>query len=832
MLAELGSSESATAEGPSISSPPDGAASWEPRFEPGDQIGSYRIERLLGHGGTGEVYVAEHINGRRVALKVLHRRLRRRDDRARFLVEAQLTASVVHPNVVYVFEATEIAEIPAIVMEWLPGGTLKDRVKANGALAAHDAVDAIMQVIDGLAAASTAGILHRDIKPSNCFVDADGTIKIGDFGLSIASTADTQTGPHGPERFQGTPGFTSPEQMRGERVDVRSDVYAVGATLYYLLTGQTPRHDTADLKDAPAFAPRESGSLRRGGGAVPRGLDEVLARCLREVPDKRYGSYDELRHALEPFRSRQTTPAPLSVRLAAGLVDLLVPFAVAPVLMAYLVGSRAVATPAVAVVCAVLLPALAYWSVSEAAFGRTLGKRVFGLSVETVDGRRPPLRHLIGRRAIVFLPALWTAVWAASLHSRVSPATAWLMGVVLFVGGTVAIFAPARRRNGFSGLHDLLTRVRVVVTHLDAHRTEPLTGKSVQAPAKPASGTRLGPYEIAGALGDTDTGQLFLGRDPLLCRSVWIHVVPPGTPALSETRRTSSSPGRLRWLNGQRTPFAAWDAYEACDGRPLALIQAPQPWARVRTWLRDLAITLTSEVASPRRDIGHVWIANNGRIKLLDFRAAGLPSTRTDEESSRLSTQALLSHVATHTLGDPAPPLPVPARTLLNHLARERFSSLVPVIEMLDRLTQSPDRVTGARRNLVVTASVTSAVAGALLLRSIAAHLPWPVPGLTSAICVAAALACALVFRSGVWLHAFGIAVVTADGREASRTRAAFRALAGWIWLPCWTLAESFGWYAVEPLVLVLTIFGFAWLTSAPERGPQDWIAGTFLVPR
>ena len=156
------------------------------RLAPGQRVGQYRIERLLGRGGMGEVYEAEHLeHGRRIALKVLSPGLSEAIDRAQFLREGQLAAAVNHPHLVYIYGSEDIAGMPAIAMELLPGGTLKERVEKEGPLAPIEAVDAMLQVVSGLEAAHDAGVLHRDIKPSNCFVDADGTVKVGDFGLAI-----------------------------------------------------------------------------------------------------------------------------------------------------------------------------------------------------------------------------------------------------------------------------------------------------------------------------------------------------------------------------------------------------------------------------------------------------------------------------------------------------------------------------------------------------------------------------------------------------------------------------------------------------------------------
>ena len=161
-----------------------------PALEPGTEWGPYRIGRLLGRGGMGEVYEVDHLaSGRRVALKVLRNRLQSQDERARFLREGQLAASVSHPHTVYIFGSEEIGGTPVISMELLSGGTLKDRVTAGGPMGAGEAVAAVMDLIGGLDAAAAAGILHRDIKPSNCFIDQDGAVKVGDFGLSISTLA-------------------------------------------------------------------------------------------------------------------------------------------------------------------------------------------------------------------------------------------------------------------------------------------------------------------------------------------------------------------------------------------------------------------------------------------------------------------------------------------------------------------------------------------------------------------------------------------------------------------------------------------------------------------
>ena len=180
-------------------------------------LGGYRILRALGKGGMGAVYEAEEIeSGRRVALKVLSQALDSPEARRRFLREGRMAASVNHPNTVYVFGTDEIDGQPVIAMELVGGGTLQERVKEGQPMAVAGAVDAILQVIAGLEAAAAMGVLHRDIKPSNCFVETDGTIKVGDFGLSRSTAARQETKLTLTGSFLGTPAFSSPEQLRGD----------------------------------------------------------------------------------------------------------------------------------------------------------------------------------------------------------------------------------------------------------------------------------------------------------------------------------------------------------------------------------------------------------------------------------------------------------------------------------------------------------------------------------------------------------------------------------------------------------------------------------------
>src|SRR5262245_14294835 len=377
-----------------------------PQLVDGQSWGPYRIGRLLGRGGMGEVHEAEHVeSGRRIALKVLRSRLQDADERARFLREGQLAASISHPHTVYIFGSEEIAGVPVISMELLPGGTLKDRVAAEGPLPPSVAVSAVLDIIGGLDAAQAAGILHRDIKPSNCFVDHDGSVKVGDFGLSISTLArdvreQLATG------FEGTPQFAAPEQLRGEPLDVRADIYAVGATLYYLLTGQPPleARDLRELVDRVNHeAPKSPRALRP---EIPSGLATIILRCLAKSPAQRPASYPALAELLRPFSAIGEMPAPLRLRILACAVDMIIvtlPFSMADAVNGTVViNGQNLAPPASP--WRWLLYAL-YFFVLEARWGASLGKQLFGLRLSS-PGSAGWVKRVAQRTIVFHLPWL------------------------------------------------------------------------------------------------------------------------------------------------------------------------------------------------------------------------------------------------------------------------------------------------------------------------------------------------------------------------------------------------------------------------------------------
>src|SRR5207244_4702226 len=200
--------------------------------------GRYRIVRKLGTGGMANVYLAEdEVLGRRVAIKILNDR-HAGDDQfvERFRSEAKNAASLSHPNIVSIYDRGEAEGTYYIAMEYLDGRSLKELMVARGPAPIHLAVDYARQILAAIRFAHRHGIVHRDIKPHNVMADADGRLKVTDFGIARAGASQmTEAG-----SIIGTAQYLSPEQARGSAVDQRSDLYSVGVVLYEMLTGEVP----------------------------------------------------------------------------------------------------------------------------------------------------------------------------------------------------------------------------------------------------------------------------------------------------------------------------------------------------------------------------------------------------------------------------------------------------------------------------------------------------------------------------------------------------------------------------------------------------------------
>ncbi|QAY61602.1 Stk1 family PASTA domain-containing Ser/Thr kinase [Microbacterium protaetiae] len=264
--------------------------------------GRYRVRARIARGGMATVYVATDLRlERRVALKVMHSHLS--DDavfQSRFIQEARAAARLADPHVVNVFDQGQEGEMAYLVMEYLPGITLRELLREQKRLTVAQTVTIMDAVLSGLSAAHRAGIVHRDVKPENVLLAEDGRIKIGDFGLARATTANTGSG----QMLLGTIAYLAPELVTRGTADARSDIYALGIMLYEMLTGEQPYKGEQPMQIAFQHAtesvPRPS--VRNPG--VPEPLDELVLWATEKSPDERPVDADEMLRRLREIEQQ------------------------------------------------------------------------------------------------------------------------------------------------------------------------------------------------------------------------------------------------------------------------------------------------------------------------------------------------------------------------------------------------------------------------------------------------------------------------------------------------------------------------------------------------
>ncbi|HWZ89892.1 MAG TPA: serine/threonine-protein kinase [Polyangiaceae bacterium] len=270
---------------------------------------SYVVERLLGEGGMGRVYLARHtrIRQKRVAVKVLHPEFfGNAQVLARFQREAETAAAISHPNVVAVLDIDRTPHgLPYLVCEYLEGIDLADQLNRGGKLSVTTAVHVARQLCKGLAAAHASGVIHRDMKPHNIFLVGDFApglperpyVKVLDFGLSrFADGSENQLTKTGD--IMGTPSYMSPEQARGQRVDHRTDIYGVGVILYTALTGKAPFNEETPHATIFAVLRGEPARPRSLEPTIPAQLELVIERAMARDPAERYPDMAAFEQAL------------------------------------------------------------------------------------------------------------------------------------------------------------------------------------------------------------------------------------------------------------------------------------------------------------------------------------------------------------------------------------------------------------------------------------------------------------------------------------------------------------------------------------------------------
>ncbi len=650
-------------------------------------VGGYRIGRELGSGGMGAVYEAEEVaTGRHVALKLIKPEYAGSADAVeRFRQEGRIASRLVHPRCVFVLAVDEEAGRPYIVMELMPGATLKELVGEHGALPPAQAIALILDVIDGLQAAHRLEVIHRDVKPSNCFLEADGRVKVGDFGLAKSLVQDghlTKTG-----AFVGTPHFASPEQIRTEPIDVRTNVYSVAATLYYLLTGKPPffgSNTAATLARIVTDPPPPLRSLRP---ELSPALERVVLRGLERDRDRRYPDLEAFRQALLGL-----VPEPLSVggmirRVAAYVTDiflfgLIIGYGVQLAFGALLPGTSATA-PSILQVSVSLLLLAAYFLVTERALGASLGKLLLGLRTCSANSVDSPTWTAAALRSLLFVGFAFPAAFLLPLLD--APSLRELGGNVCLIVGTGLIASTMRPQNGYRGLHEILSGTRVVqpvrpresvpasggwlLSFLHGRRQTPMqTGPLPQ---------RIGGFAIRGALKWTAADKVLLGEDASLGRRVFLWLRPASAPALDQARRDVGRRTRLRWLGSGTQGDLQWDAILAPLGSPLPEFvhgEGTLAWREARRLLEDLADELAAAIADGTLPgaltVAQVWVQQDGRAQLVDLP---LTTAAPDEDNGGDAQQRalrLLARVVALALDGSA--RPAAARAACERLRNER----------------------------------------------------------------------------------------------------------------------------------------------------------------
>jgi tetratricopeptide (TPR) repeat protein len=319
---------------------------------PDRQLGPYQITSRIGAGGMGEVYRARDSRlGRDVAVKVLPSSLAQDPGRLRrFEQEARAAAALNHPNIVVLYDIGTQEGIPYLVQELLVGESLQQLLARGAGLPARKAVQYAVQIAEGLDAAHRKGIVHRDLKPSNVFVTGEGHVKILDFGLaklvdpplsresiSEKPTADMSTGEG---VVLGTVGYMAPEQVRGQAVDHRADIFALGCVLYEMLSGQRAFVGDSAADVLSAILSKDPAPLSLATGEISPALDGIVRRCLEKRAEERFSSAHDVALALALTSGPVSQPVPLR-RSRRWVRPLLVAGGVVAVLAGVLLGQRA-----------------------------------------------------------------------------------------------------------------------------------------------------------------------------------------------------------------------------------------------------------------------------------------------------------------------------------------------------------------------------------------------------------------------------------------------------------------------------------------------------------
>lgn len=376
------------------------------RLAAGTRLAHYEVLDFLAEGAMGEIYVARDLGlDRDVALKVLRPDVAE-DERVieRFTREARAAARVNHPNLTHIYFVGNQGDVRFFVMELIPGQNLAEYVREQGPLDLESAVDVIVQIAEGMAAAHAAGVIHRDLKPGNVLRRPDGFVKITDFGLARAFDADGDMATSG--LLLGTPYYMSPEQSRGQPVDPRSDVYTLGILAFHLLTGRPPFLGptmTDILNDQQQTPLPRLRDLREG---LTEALEEAVAWCCEKDPERRPQSMQVVAELFESLRPRNVDRAPITARAAAAGIDAGLAVLVASAIAWPLVRLGVVLDPFRHGIAALGLLHVVLVGLPEVRWRQSPGKWLLELAATRADGVRMSLRTAMWRYLLRYAPLL------------------------------------------------------------------------------------------------------------------------------------------------------------------------------------------------------------------------------------------------------------------------------------------------------------------------------------------------------------------------------------------------------------------------------------------
>ena len=868
----------------------------------GEMIGPYRLVRFIGAGGMGVVWEAVEVEtGRRVAVKRLSTNMVTDDEyQQRFIREAQTVAKISHPNVTFIFGAGEQDGVPYIAMELMPGTTLADHVTEENPLDVRVGVDRILEAIEGLIAAHEVGVIHRDVKPSNCFLTSNNTVKIGDFGLSKSLTTTevnlTKTG-----TFMGTPSYSAPEQIRGAELDIRTDVYAVGATLYNLLTGKNPFGGDALAVTAQIVSDKPEPPTGINS-KIPIDLERIILKAIEKDPARRFQNLTELKTALIPFASKGTSLANFGRRLAAFTTDYLLVQVV--ILAAVFVAATwiririepqgnqenldaAIAGVSFYAMLSSWFLTVVYFGLTEGLSGRTIGKKILGLSVVDQRGQRPGFWRALLRAAVVpgcfgltLLFALFHTQFMALPTNAASIFASWVAWFSVQAVILTICLIPMRTKNDFRGLQGSLSGTRVYwhppeeLDKLDVPRVEP-TANTIKK-------MTFGPYQTNELLGTSRLGKVYLAYDETLKRDIWV-VASGDSPGPRQVRINLARPGRQRWLAGGVDPEnGRWDAIQAIHGFPIqALVGINQSvsWKHYRAIMRQVANELIASLKDTNLPneltLPQIWVDSHCRAVLLDRRLVNLVSDENEFATSEAQRPAderavrLLQELADLIQRTQQKHLPLSAQVFLTQLANQprNEKTLQWAVEELEGMSDNLAAMDWDSRAGILGTTVglefliygiSTAIAFSICLRTSS-----PVPGFLKGMLISLILPTigGMWFRGGLVFRFMNINVCDKWGKLATPFQCAVRSIAAWFpplaFVGFLTLIMLMrGGLDPDPAtnevsngesnannlniirsivwawaLLTLNVAGLMFALRSPTRGFQDYVAGTKLIP-